>query len=188
MKFCHYIKSGIFLEGLNTSKWAETIPKQKEMELVENRVSENYKVIVFQLQEEEYALPVEHVGAIERIHPITRVPQTAVFVKGVINLRGVVIPIVDLRLRFGMKEKDLSDENRIIIVSANGLEVGLIVDAASDVIDIPAEHIEPNPEVVGTVAVDYIEGVIKIQERLIIMLNLEKILSSEKKYSLKTEG
>lgn len=146
---------------------------------MENLVRDDFKVIIFQLEEEEYALPVEYVSAIERVHPITRVPGTADFIKGVINLRGVVIPIVDLRLRFGMEEKELTDQSRFIIVSIKDLEVGLIVDAASDVIDIPAEKIEPNPEVVGSVAVDYIDGVIKIDERLFVLLNLEKILSSE---------
>lgn len=140
----------------------------------------NEKVIVFQLQNEEYALPVNQVGAIERVHRITRVPQTAGFVKGVINLRGVIIPIIDLRDRFGMEKRELTDESRIIIVNQNELEVGLIVDAASDVIDLPVEKIEPNPEVVGTVSADYIEGVVNMGERLLVLLNLEKVLVSEK--------
>ena len=156
------------------------------MEFVEN---ENLKVIIFQLQDEEYALPVEYVSAIERVHPITRVPGTAKFIKGVMNLRGIVIPIVDLRLRFGMEEKELTDQSRFIIVTINELQVGLIVDAASDVIDLPKAKIEPNPEVVGQVSVDYIDGVAKIDERLFVLLNLEKILTSEQHQLLvKMEG
>lgn len=141
--------------------------------------SDHLKVIVFRLQGEEYALPVEYVGAIERVHPITRVPHKPDYVKGVINLRSVVIPVIDLRLRFGMEEKELTDDHRMIIVTINEIEVGLIVDAASDVIDLPAEKIEPNPEVVGSVAVNYIDGVVKLEDRLIILLNLEKILITE---------
>jgi len=147
------------------------------------------KVIVFQLNQEEYALPVSYVGAIERIHPITRVPETSRFVKGVINLRGVIIPIIDLRMRFGMEETELTDENRMIIVNYKELEVGLIVDAASDVIDFPAEEIEPNPVVVGREAAGYIEGVIKLDERLLILLDLEKVLAAENaQLNVKTEG
>lgn len=150
----------------------------------------NYlKVIVFQLQDEEYALPVEYVSAIERIQPITRVPRAEEFVKGVINLRGVIIPIIDLRLRFGMAETELTEENRIIIVKKNGFEVGLIVDTASDVIDLALDEMEPNPEVVGSEAADYIDGVSKIEDRLLILLNLKKILISDQyTQAVKEEG
>ncbi|MEI3597141.1 MULTISPECIES: chemotaxis protein CheW [unclassified Oceanobacillus] len=148
----------------------------------------NYlKVIVFQLQDEEYALPVEYVSAIERIQPITRVPRAEEFVKGVINLRGVIIPIIDLRLRFGMAETELTEENRIIIVKKNGFEVGLIVDTASDVIDLALDEMEPNPEVVGSEAADYIDGVSKIEDRLLILLNLKKILISDQYTQAVTE-
>ncbi|MEJ8765355.1 chemotaxis protein CheW [Oceanobacillus sp. HCA-5259] len=150
----------------------------------------NYlKVIVFQLQDEEYALPVEYVSAIERIQPITRVPRAEEFVKGVINLRGVIIPIIDLRLRFGMVETELTEENRIIIVKKNGFEVGLIVDTASDVIDLALDEMEPNPEVVGSEAADYIDGVSKIEDRLLILLDLKKILISDQyTQAVKEEG
>lgn len=148
---------------------------------MENGLSSNQKMIVFQLQDEEYAVPVSQIGSIERHQPITRVPQTLPYVKGVINLRGIVIPIIDLRLRFGMKETDFDEKKRIIIAQMNEIEVGLIVDAANDVIDISKELIEPAPEVIGTVNADYIEGVAKIDSRLLILLDLEKVLSSQEK-------
>src|SRR5699024_11874727 len=85
--------------------------------------------------------------------------QTAAFVKGVINVRGVVTPIIDLRTRFGLEEAEYSDSTRIIIIHMDEMEVGLIVDSANDVIDIPHDAIEPAPEVVGAVDVDYIKGV-----------------------------
>ncbi|MHA6251275.1 chemotaxis protein CheW [Oceanobacillus sp. CAU 1775] len=146
---------------------------------MENNTDSNLKVIVFNLNGEEYALPVEYVGAIERLHPITRVPETANFVKGVINLRGVIIPIIDLRLRFELEETELTDENRIIIVNVNNLEVGIIVDAANDVIDIPRDIIEEPPEVIGSVDVDYVEGVAKLDQRLLVLLNLDLVLAKE---------
>ncbi|AIF43740.1 chemotaxis protein CheW [Virgibacillus sp. SK37] len=137
------------------------------------------KMIVFQLDNEEYAVSVQQVGLIERITPITRVPQTVNFVKGVINLRGVVTPIIDLRIRFGLSEAEFTDHSRIIIINMDDKEVGLIVDAANDVVDIPEETIEPAPEVIGAVDIDYIEGVAKLEQRLIILLDLEKVLSAE---------
>ncbi|WP_404452643.1 chemotaxis protein CheW [Virgibacillus necropolis] len=156
---------------------------------MENQTILDKKVIVFQLNDEEYAVSVQQVGSIERMQPVTRVPQTADFVKGVINLRGVVTPIIDLRIRFGIVPLDFQDSTRIIIVYMNDMEVGLIVDAANDVIDIPESSIEPAPEVIGTVDVDYIDGVAKLENRLLILLNLQKVLSHDEMDALrKVEG
>lgn len=138
--------------------------------------TEARKMIVFQLGEEEYAVPVETVGSIERVIQITRVPKAPSYVKGVINLLGVITPIIDLRARFGMEEIAYNDLTRIIIVHYEELEVGVIVDAAKDVIDIYDHMIEPAPEVIGTLEADYIEGVVKIDNRLLVLLELEKAL------------
>lgn len=147
--------------------------------MMEKSTVTDVKVIVFQIENEEYAVPVDQVGSIERVQAITRVPQTENFVKGIINLRGVVIPVIDLRLRFGMSEISYTESTRIIIIHSDQVEVGLIVDSANDVIDLSAEMIEPAPEVIGTVNVDYISGVAKIDKRLLILLDLHKILSVE---------
>jgi purine-binding chemotaxis protein CheW len=144
------------------------------------------KVIVFQLKDEEFAVSVQQIGSIERIQSITRVPNTASFVKGVINLRGVVTPIIDLRSRLGIEETAYSESTRIIIVYLEDMEVGLIVDAANDVIDISTDVIEPAPEVIGIVNQDYIEGVAKLENRLLILLDLRKILTTEEINELKT--
>src|SRR5690625_268750 len=95
---------------------------------MEDKTNIDKKVIVFQLKDEEYAVPVACVGSIERMQSITRVPQTAEFVRGVINLRGVVTPIIDLRVRFGMQPAEDSESTRIIIVYIDEVEVGLVVD------------------------------------------------------------
>ncbi|ANB61854.1 chemotaxis protein CheW [Anoxybacteroides amylolyticum] len=134
------------------------------------------KVIVFQLQDEEYAIPVQQVRSIEKVQHITRVPRTPKFVKGVINLRGVVTPIIDLRERFGIEALPFNEQTRIIIVALDEMEVGLIVDAANDVLDLPVKSIEPPPEVIEAVEADYIKGVAKIGKRLLILLHLEKVL------------
>lgn len=152
---------------------------------MKNEVNGSRKVIVFQLKDEEYAVSVDQVGSIERLQTITRVPQTAEFVKGVINLRGVVTPIIDLRVRFGIEESEYSDSTRIIIVYLDNMEVGLIVDVANDVIDIPESSIEPAPEVVGAVDVDYIAGVAKLEKRLLILLDLQRVLSVHEVAELK---
>ncbi|WP_010282397.1 chemotaxis protein CheW [Bacillus timonensis] len=137
------------------------------------------KVIIFSLHNEEYGIPVSQVRSIEKVLHITRVPRTAPFVKGVINLRGVVTPIIDLRTRFGMVETEYTDSTRIIIVATENVEAGLIVDTANDVMDIPVNTIEPPPEIVGSVEVEYLEGVAKLDKRLLILLNLEKVLNPE---------
>ncbi|GGF96978.1 chemotaxis protein CheW [Paenibacillus aceti] len=141
-------------------------------------MGEELKVIVFKLGEEEYGIEVDKVQTIERMMPITRVPKTFSFVKGVINLRGVVIPVIDLRGRFGLPESEYTDQSRIIIVTANDMEVGFIVDSANDVIDINSDIIDTPPDVVGGVKAKYLRGVARIsEERLLVMLNLSEVLN-----------
>lgn len=137
------------------------------------------KVIVFRLDGEEFAVSVRQVGSIERIMPITRVPGTPPFIKGVTNLRGVVTPVIDLKSRFRNQTTKFTDSSRIIIIYLDELTVGIIVDEANDVIDIPEQTIEPQPEVINSVEADYISGVAKIDKRLLILLDLEKVLNRE---------
>jgi purine-binding chemotaxis protein CheW len=137
------------------------------------------KVIVFQLMDKEYAIPVSQVRSIEKFQHITRVPGTASFVKGVINLRGVVTPIIDLRKRFDFPKGLYTESTRVIIVSLEDAEVGLVVDSANDVIDIPTNSIEPPPEVVGGLDVDFIKGVANIDHRLLILIDLDKVLRKD---------
>ncbi len=135
------------------------------------------KVIVFQLADKEYAIPVGQVRSIEKMQHITRVPKTNDFVKGVINLRGVVTPIIDLNERFSLGETEYSESTRIIIVALDEMEVGFIVDAANDVLDLPADSIEQQPEVVGALEAEYLSGVAKLDKRLLILIKLENVLN-----------
>jgi purine-binding chemotaxis protein CheW len=146
------------------------------------------KVIVFQIKDKEYAIPVDKVSGIEKLLHITRVPKAVKFVKGVINLRGVITPIIDLRVRFGFEEVEYDESTRIIVVILDDMEVGLIVDSANDVLDIPVESIEPQPEVVGHLASEYISGVAKIEKRLLVLINLEKALILEMTENMLREG
>lgn len=141
-------------------------------------MTEELKVIVFTLAHEEYGIEVDKVRTIERMGPITRVPKTPDFVKGVINLRGIVIPVIDLRGRFGLPETEVTDSSRIVIVAAEELEVGFIVDSANDVMDVMSDSIENPPEVLGGIKAKYLSGVAKIGDnRLLILLNLVEVLN-----------
>ncbi len=141
-------------------------------------MGEELKVIVFALGDEEYGVEVDKVRTIERMAPMTRVPKTPDFVKGVINLRGIVTPIIDLRGRFGIEEAEHTESTRIVIVAYGDLEVGMIVDAANDVMDVNSDAIEDPPEVVGGIKAKYLRGVAKVgEDRLLILLNLEEVLN-----------
>ncbi|MGN7478507.1 chemotaxis protein CheW [Solibacillus silvestris] len=141
----------------------------------------NLKVIVFQLADKEYAIPVSHVKGIEKLMHITRVPKTERYVKGVINLRGVVTPVIDLRERFELPVSGNEETTRIIIIALETMEVGFIVDSANDVLDIDAFSIEQQPEVVGSLEEEFIAGVAKLDNRLLILLHLDKVLNPDEK-------
>jgi len=152
------------------------------------RIIEEIKVIKFRLKNEEYGVDVKQVKSIERMEHITRVPNTPPFVKGVINLRGVVIPIIDLRKRLGFELKDYNEQTRIIIVNVEEMEVGLIVDAANDVLDIPLSSIAPPPKVIGGIDSEYLSGVAKINDSLLVLLNLNKVLDPNEVKELEKFG
>ena len=141
-------------------------------------MGEDLKVIVFALGEEEYGIEVEKVKTVERLMPITRVPKTPGFVKGVVNLRGIVVPVIDLRGRFGLPETEPTEQSRIIIVNSGDMEVGFIVDQANDVTDINTDQIDLPPDVVGGIQAKYLRGIAKTgQDRLLVMLNLSEVLN-----------
>ncbi|WP_100373590.1 chemotaxis protein CheW [Bacillus sp. FJAT-45037] len=142
----------------------------------EAAIKTDIKVIVFQLKDEEYAIEVDYIQSIERMQPVTRIPRTFPFVTGVMNLRGVITPIINLRKRFGIEEKEFDEATRILVISKEDIEIGFIVDGANDVIDIPVGKIEPTPEVVGGVEAEYLRGVVKLNKRLFTLLNLEKVI------------
>jgi purine-binding chemotaxis protein CheW len=141
-------------------------------------MGQEIKVIVFNLGSEHYGVEVDKVRSIERMLPMTRVPKTPPFVKGVINLRGVVVPVIDLRGRFGLPEADYTSDTRIIVVAVKDIEVGLIVDSANDVIDMDTDNITDPPEIVGGIKTKYLRGVAKIERKgLLVLLNLSEVLN-----------
>lgn len=137
------------------------------------------KFLTFFLAGEEYGLEILKVHEIIGMMSITSVPRTPRYVKGVINLRGKVIPVVDLRLKFGMESKEQTAETCIIVVQANSVETGIIVDNVSEVLDIVTEEIEDAPSFGATVNSDYILGIGKSEGRVKLLLDIDSVLSME---------
>ena len=137
------------------------------------------KAIAFYLGTNEYLISVDNVTAIERMLHITRIPNIEPYIKGVINLRGIIIPIIDLKERFGLGSYQETEQTRIIIVTYEQIEVGFIVDAANDVLNVNPENISEHPEIVGEVAPEFIDGIMKLDQRLLILLNLSKVLEMD---------
>ena len=121
------------------------------------------QLISFMVGEEEDGLDILRVKEVIRIREITRLPQAPSFVKGIINLRGDVIPIIDLRDKFGLEHREYTAMTRVIVVDVDGKLVGMVVDAASQVVRIPADQIEPPPPIAGGLSVEYIRGVGKLR-------------------------
>lgn len=137
------------------------------------------QLVTFSIGEEEFGVNILKVQEIIRTMEITKVPRSPDFVEGVINLRGKVIPIIDLRRRFGLAPIPEDKDTRIIVIEINSIIVGFVVDAVSEVLRIPASTVGPPPPVVAGVESDYISGVGQLADRLLIMLDLDRLLSSE---------
>lgn len=135
--------------------------------------------VEFKLGDEEYGIDILQVKTIERMMPITRVPKTPDFVEGVINLRGEIVPVIDLKKRFDLPPGEVTDSTRIIIASIDDLTVGMIVDAATEVIQLSQDDIEPAPPIIGGIDANYLDGVGKIDGRLLILLNVAKLLKPQ---------
>lgn len=137
------------------------------------------QVVTFNLGKEEFAVPILQIQEINRLVEITRVPKSPNFVEGVINLRGKVIPVLDLRKRFGLQESELGKFARIVVVNMDGRMIGLIVDSVSEVLRLSDSAIEPAPPIVAGIDAEYIRGLGKIDGRLLILLDLSKILTQD---------
>jgi len=142
------------------------------------------QLVTFRLGKEEFSMDILKVQEIIRHMDLTRVPRTPDFVDGVINLRGRVIPVLDLRKRFGLPADERTNETRIIVVDVDNRTVGLKVDAVSEVLRLPADTVEPPPSLVTGIESDYIKGVGKLDGRLIILLDVAKILTRTEKDAL----
>ncbi len=146
------------------------------------------QLVSFCLGDEEYGIEITKVQEIILIGEITRVPQTPDYIKGLINLRSMVIPIVDLRLRFGMELQAATDDTRIMVVNVDGKTIGIVVDAVSEVLRISEDQISPPPPTISGLGQEYLTGLVKLDQRLLILLDIDKILGQDEAVQLTTSA
>jgi purine-binding chemotaxis protein CheW len=146
---------------------------------LENTLSETHgtlQLVSFHLDKEVYGIEITKVREIILITEITRIPQTSHYVKGLINLRSTVIPVIDLRSLFGLHEGEMTDESRIMVLQACGKTIGIIVDAVSEVLRIKRDDIAPPPPTVSGLGREYLTGLVRLEKQLLILLDIDKIL------------
>jgi purine-binding chemotaxis protein CheW len=142
------------------------------------------QLVIFSLEKEHYGIHIADVESIIKMLPITRMPHSPQFVEGVINLRGAVLPVVDLRKRFGLSTSEPDRQTRIIVVTLSGLKVGIVVDSVAEVLTVSESDIETTPAMVTTADSTFLTGIAKINDQLIIMLDLKKVLTLSEQSSL----
>jgi purine-binding chemotaxis protein CheW len=151
-------------------------------------LAEETQLVSFRLGSEEYGVNIMQVQEIIRLTEITRVPKAPAFVEGIIDLRGKVLPIVDLRKRFGMEQRQDTDATRIVVVNIDDMTVGLIVDSVSEVLRIPNRSIEPPPPIIAGIESRFLQGIGRVNKRLLILLDLQKVFSQEEVSDLSRVG
>lgn len=145
----------------------------------EEHQEDHSQLVSFRLANEEYGMDIMHVQEIIMIGSLTQMPQVPDYVRGLINLRGHVIPIFDLRIRFGLVVEKTSEHSRIIVLNVGDKTIGIIVDAVNEVLRLTRDQIEPAPEGVGRVSHEFLSGLVKLEGRILLMLNIEQINSEE---------
>lgn len=146
------------------------------------------KFLTFNLGHEEYGIPIQSVKEIIGIMDITYIPKTPYFIKGVINLRGKIIPVIDLRLKFGLDEIPYNQRTCIVVVEVKLVEssklIGVIVDTVSEVANIQASEIDPPPQYGTSMNPEFLTGMGKVKGKVILLLNTDKVLSSDEVHVL----
>ncbi len=143
-----------------------------------------HQLVVFELSNEFYGIDIAVVESIIKMQAITQLPQTPNYIKGVTNLRGTVLPVIDLRIRFGLPTQADTKQTRVIIVTMGNIKVGIMVDGVSEVLRVSDESIEPLPAMVNAVNADFLKGIVRLEDRLIILLEVEKVLDLQEQQSL----
>ncbi|HEU5404131.1 MAG TPA: chemotaxis protein CheW [Terriglobales bacterium] len=139
-------------------------------------MAKDLQIVGFRVGNETFGVPIQNVHEIVRMMDITNVPDAPIYIEGVINLRGKIIPVIDLRKRFGEKEIKASKKNRILVAEVGTKMVGLVVDAASEVLKLPPSDVDPPPNVFEDGELNYVTGVGKLNGRLVILVELSKIM------------
>lgn len=146
------------------------------------------QMVLFELGSETYGLDIATVHEIIRMQPITKVPKAPTYVEGVINLRGKVIPVIDIGKKFGFDKAEKGKNNRIVVVYLQDTTLGITVDAVTEVIRIPNDAIEPVSDIVTTGNSEYLQGIAKLADKMVILLALEKLLSGDKALASLVKG
>lgn len=141
-------------------------------------------MVIFRLGAEEYGVPITQVQEINLLSKPTKIPNSPSFLEGVISLRKQIIPVVDLKKRFSIEQTDYTKDARIMIVEVNDSIIGVIVDEVLEVLRLPASSIEPPPPVIAGITAAYLDGVGKLDDRLFILLNMDKILTLDEQEEL----
>lgn len=140
--------------------------------------------VVFKIDKEEYGLDIMKVNGIEKYQEVVKIPNSPEYVDGIINLRGEVLPVFSLRRKFNLPAKEVDDETKIIVAYTNDMKVGFVVDAVAEIINIEEENIEKTPKILVGVNRKYIKSVAKVEHRMIILLDIDLLVSDEEKISL----
>ena len=157
---------------------------ENKVEVAGAQSGDDQQLVVFQLGAELYGVVISRVHEIIRLQSVTRVPRAPAFVEGVINLRGKVIPVVDLRRRFGLPTAEHTRASRIVVVEIGDQVVGVVVDGVSEVLRVSGATVEPPSPVVAGIDSEYIHGIAKLPERLVILLDLDRVLARDERRAL----
>jgi len=141
--------------------------------------ADSMQLISFKLGEEIYGIEITKIREIIRIGQITQVPETPHYIKGLINLRSTVIPVIDLRARFGLPEGELTDDGRIVVLNVGNRTIGIIVDAVSEVLRVTGDQISEAPPTVASLGNKYMIGLVRLEEQLLILLDVDRLFGEE---------
>ena len=151
---------------------------------VKEPASTEEQLVVFALAGEDYGVDIGDVREIIRMQAITQVPSTPSFVEGVINLRGIVIPVIDLRKKFLLEVGEITADHRIMVIDIGGKDIGMVVDAVTEVSRISSYSVEPPSSIIGTSGSEHLRGIAKLNGRMIILLDLQKVFSEGERMAM----
>jgi purine-binding chemotaxis protein CheW len=166
------------LEIIDDEPAEHTRPAQLD-KAKEKKKSETVQLIGFYLDESLFGIDISNILEIIKYREITPLPESPPYVKGILNLRGKVIPVFSLRSKFGLYEKEEMEKGRIIVIENQSGDYGIIVDSVTEVLRIENNDINPTPELISGVSAEYIEGIVKLEETILIVLNINRIFSRE---------
>jgi purine-binding chemotaxis protein CheW len=156
-----------------------TAPPQNHRGAAASAVSSRLEVVTFTLGQEEYGIDIQKVQELRGYDAVTRIANAPEYIKGVVNLRGIIVPIIDMRIKFQLGAPTYDQFTVVIVLNIGGRVVGMVVDSVSDVITLSAEQIKPAPEMGAVLDTDYLIGLGTLDERMLILVDIDKLMSSD---------